>query len=413
MSDFDLDFEDRVIAGAVDDYQEGTMRFIKPQGTVAAIATARRRRKVRVASIVAGVAVVVVTAGTAYAARGPAEHVPPPVIGNQNSPSPAGSPSASSSPSTAPTDTGTPSAGSSGAGTGASGPHDPDDLSDATLNLPAVYGDSCPHGATRFTNGSANQYTKIDKVLSADVDRDGSWDDVAMISCRPGEGAMRQVVAYHRKANGTFTTIGLVAKLELGPNSTEKINNIDDVKVSGSAVMVHVGDYASTSTDGGQASGVWQWRTYGWKGGAFAQTGGSTSFVADTSNVRLTTVVSNLTFDPPVNGKRTGRLTITVRNTGSRSVKQLELRVVTSNGDIGRSTACPEGQNSTPICQLGPLAAGASKTVTLTTTWDQSQTEYPVQTSGSNGDITDLDAQLRIGDQKYSDTMPRLKVIFN
>jgi hypothetical protein len=403
MSDLDAYFDDRLIAGAVSDYQETTMNLIKPEGTAAAIAIAKHRRTVRIASLAVIAAVVVIGAGTAYASLGPGEHAPPPTLGNQNSASPS-TPSAIASSQATPSGAGTPSGGT--ATTGTSGP---DNLNNATLNLPKndVNGD-CPHGSTKFTGGAAGASTRIEKVLSADVNKDGSADDVALINCRLGEGALKQVVAFHRGTDGKFTTIGSVQQV------SGQVKDVDDVKVSGSNVLVRVGDEATTHTDGSRSLGVFQWRTYGWDGAKFHQTGGSTSFTADQAASHLTTTVPSLVFGAPSGGRRTGTMTVTVRNSGSQSARQVSLLMaLVDAGPLAELTGCPvvsSGDARVPNCQIGTLAAGASKTFTLTTSISESDAQYWIAQGGLH--LTSADAQLRVGDQKYSDTAG-VKVTFS
>ncbi|HEY2670241.1 MAG TPA: hypothetical protein VGJ07_07675 [Rugosimonospora sp.] len=399
MSDFD--FDDRLIAGAVNDYQEATMNLIRPAGTAAAIATAKHRRAVRVASLAAVAAAVMIGAGTAYASLGPGEHAPPPVPGNQSSTS--ASPSATGSPSTSPSAAGTPS----GSPTTGTGTHGPDNLNNATLNLPANAANptACLHGPTKFSGGVAGQITRIEKVLAADVDADGSSDDVVLLDCRPGEGALRQVVAVHRAVDGTFTTLGVVQQI------SGQVKNVDDVKVNGSNVEVRVGDAATTYTDGSVSLGVFQWRTYGWNGTRFTQTGGSTSFVADQSANHLTTTVSSLVFGKPSGGRRTGTMTVTVRNSGSRTVKQVSLVMAMVDATpVTPSVTCPTDSLGTPTCQIGTLAAGASKTLTFTTSMSEDEAQYQIAQGGLQ--YPNADAQVRIGDQRYSDTKG-LTIVFS
>jgi hypothetical protein len=340
-------------------------------------------------------------AGTAYASLGPGEHAPPPVPGNQSSTS--ASPSATGSPSTSPSAAGTPS----GSPTTGTGTHGPDNLNNATLNLPANAANptACPHGPTKFSGGMAGQITKIEKVLAADVDADGSSDDVVLLDCRPGEGALRQVVAVHRAVDGTFTTLGVVQQI------SGQVKNVDDVKVNGSNVEVRVGDAATTYTDGSVSLGVFQWRTYGWNGTRFTQTGGSTSFVADQSANHLTTTVSSLVFGKPSGGRRTGTMTVTVRNSGSRTVKQVSLVMAMVDATpVTPSVTCPTDSLGTPTCQIGTLAAGASKTLTFTTSMSEDEAQYQIAQGGLQ--YPNADAQVRIGDQRYSDTKG-LTIVFS
>jgi hypothetical protein len=379
----DLEFDDSVIAGAVADYREETMPYIRPAGAGAAFATVSHRRKVRAAGIAGIVAVAMIGTGTAYAALSREENGPPDV-GVTVSASPSAPPS-TAAPST--------SAGPSATGT-AAGRHGPDDLSNATLNLPAWHVGLCPHGATKFSGGSSGEYTRIEKVLSADVDRDGAPDDVALISCRPGEGPQRQVVAFHRGPDGKFATIGLVTQ----PYSGD-VKNVEDMAVAGSEITVKVGDTATNSTDGSRWLGVFQWRTYGWTGSKFTQTKGSTSFSTDKSAIHLTAAPSRLVFAKPTGDTRRGTLTITVHNTGDRSVNQVGL--VVPSADVHLSSDSCTQRDIARLCQLGTLAAGATKKVTFDASISAAEADYAIAHGGL--DLSQLAAQLRVDDQAHSD----------
>jgi hypothetical protein len=374
----DTGLDDGLIAGAIAEYREVTMPYVRPAGAAAALATAARRRNRRAAALVAAAVVAVVASGATLAALRANERAAPSIIGGSASATPsAAGPSA------------TPSAPV------ATGPQGPDDLRDATLILPAeLPSPACPRGPTKFSNGESG-VMKIEKVLSADVDRDGAADDVALIGCRPGEGSLGQIVAFHRRDDGTFSTIGLVVAVG------GTIENVTDVAVSGSEVLARVGDHATRYTDNMRATGVFQWRTYGWDGAKFVQTKGSTSFQADTSSNHLTTTVSTLVFDKPQGGTRHGAMTVTVHNTGNREVTQLELVMVMPDRPVLSSPACTTDV-TTQICRLGTLAAGASKSVVFGTTMSVADADAAI--AGGGLDLSQADAQLRIGDQRYSDT---------
>jgi hypothetical protein len=388
----DSEFDDSLIAVAVAEYQDATMPYIKPAGTAAALATATHRRRVRSTAIAAIAAIAMVGTGTAYAALSRDGNAPPPDVGASVSASPASSASPTPSATAAPSGSADPDAGAN------AGRQGPNDLSHATLNLPAPHSSGCPHGPTKFSGGRAGQYTTIEKVLSADVDRDGAADDVALIDCRRNELRERAVVAFHRHADGTFSTIGLVAQIGTGD-----IKNLLDVDVAGTEVTVKVGDDTSTSTDGWGAAGVVQWRTYGWHGSRFVQTGGSTSFLADTSANHLSATASALVFAKPSGGVRHGTMTETVRNTGKHEVRQVVLVMVSGDSPGLSSAACTRTGSWVLSCQLGTLDPGASKTLTFGSSISAQDADNDIANGGL--DLSEWASQLRIGDRKYNQTM--------
>ncbi|MEV6491271.1 hypothetical protein AB0M20_22050 [Actinoplanes sp. NPDC051633] len=354
----DPDFSDRVIADAVADYRTTTMAAMKPAGAGASIVTARHRRNRRVAGAAAFVAVTMVGTGAGYAALRDDDRNGAPVGGVPTS-VPATSMKPAEPTTTAPSTASSP--------TGGTTPGKAHDLRNARLDLPEwADATECPSGPTKFTGGRAGAITTLGEVAAADVDGDGSGDDIALIRCRPGEGFIGQVVAFHKNADGTFRRIGLVVQPPGGepdPPKDDEIHSVTDLRVRGSQVDVRVGSYETTFTDGAARLGTSQWRTYGWNGSRFAQTGGPRSFEMSPSAAHLETTVSALAFGPPSGGKQHGVMTVKVRNTGSAAVhptllvRLVEVQAVTAKG-------CSSTDDISE-CDLGRMAPRSSRTFTF------------------------------------------------
>jgi hypothetical protein len=307
MSDFDLD---ALLAGAVSDYRDETSSLINPEGTGAAIAMAKHRRKVHAMAMSALAAVLIVAPVAAYAAVDHNRHGPPVLPAGSASPSPSAV--ASVEPSTPP-----PSPASTPSSTDSSGANSVTAFKNATLDLPGWASPSCPHGRTRFHDGKAGDFTTINAVNVGDVTGDGSPDVVAMIGCRPGEGAENQVIVFHVSGDGTISTTGVV--VQPAPNAKafdDQIQNVADMHISGATITVHVGDYETTYTDN-NARGIYQDRIYGWNGHEFAQTGGPTSFSA-ASSVHLSISKAQVQFGTAKNGTRKGTVTVTSTTEATR-----------------------------------------------------------------------------------------------
>ncbi|MEV4410568.1 hypothetical protein [Catellatospora sp. NPDC049609] len=269
------EFDDDLLTTAFAEYRSETNPLIKPTGTGAAYRTVQHRKRVRTTAVAACALTAVLVGGGAYASftAGP---VTPPQPGASSaapspvtslSPSPEPSPSASPSTSVA---TSPPPPASTLHG-----------LENATLDLPVRKADpSCPSGAVKFRNGKAGESTRIADVVSVDIDGDGAFEEIALITCRQGEGLLGQVLALRPKGNGRFTTLGVVIENERtgGPGS-DRIENVRKIKVGKPGeVLVEVGNHETTYTDENRFKGKFQWRGYRWNGTRFAQSSGPTTF---------------------------------------------------------------------------------------------------------------------------------------
>jgi hypothetical protein len=288
MSEYE---HDDVLWSAVDTYRADTDPLIRPTGTAAAYATVRHRKRVRSVGVAASALVAVLAGGFAITTLGgPGPTQPNP--GGSTSASPAASPSPTNSP--VPVATGGSLYG----------------LAGAVLDLPArkVLPKDCPAGPTAFRDGKAGPDVWIDSAVETDLDADGTPEQVALIYCRPGEIPLGQVVAFRRDGDG-FTTLGVVVQVEtplaLPPQQTpmtvERVTKL--AGDSSGEIQVEVGNLETTYSDlSGGPIGLYQWRSYRWNGSAFAQSGGSPSFTADTDVVPLNVVLSSPDLSPAPGG---------------------------------------------------------------------------------------------------------------
>jgi hypothetical protein len=108
-----------------------------------------------------------------------------------------------------------------------------------------------------------------------------------------------------------------------------------------------------------------QWRTYGWADGQFTQVEGATSFPVNPKVTDLAVSATNLVFDPPSGGQRSGTMTVTVRNAGASSVPfsvtvQLPLYATLAAQPGCSLQAYPQVNNVN--CAATGVAAGGTKT---------------------------------------------------
>ncbi|MFC7245422.1 hypothetical protein ACFQO7_23350 [Catellatospora aurea] len=305
MSEYE---HDDVLWSAVDSYRADTDPLIRPTGTAAAYATVRHRKRARSVGVAASALVAVLVGGVAISALGgPGPTGPTP--GNTAGTSPTASPSPTTDPSPLPVATG-------GALHG---------LADAVLDLPArkVSGEDCPTGPKQFRDGKAGAKVWIDSAVQTDLDADGTPEQVALIYCRPGEIPLGQVVAFRRDRDG-FTTLGVVVQVEtplaLPPQQTpmtvERITKL--AGDSSGEIQVEVGNLETTYSDlSGGPIGLYQWRSYRWNGSAFAQSGGSPSFMADTDLVPQNAVLSRPDVSPISGGGTQVEVRVTVERVSS------------------------------------------------------------------------------------------------
>ena len=393
MSDFDLD---ALLAGAVDDYNQQTLPQIRPVGSGQARATATHRKRVHTA-IMSAVALVVVAVPVGVYAASDHNHNGPPVVGSSGSasPAPSESPSPSASPSAAPT---------SAAPTLA--PITQQELSNATLNMPTWDGGACPSGPVTLHNGQLGKVetqaiAELVKTVSVDLDHDGSADAVALFECPIGNPGISEAVGFRRAADDSIQTLGTVVP---------DIHEIADIRAGDAGtgtVQLQVSNLAGS--DGLAETGqVKQWRTYEWDGTRFNQTAGSTSF--SVAIPKLTVTLSDLTFQAPVNGKRTGTMTVTLHNGGTSAIDNasvvylLPYTETAPKCDQVAADLLNAGQ-----CRVQPLAPGATATVTFTLSAGASEFTGTGTFPLDGG--PEILIQIRVGDQALATQPPLGKLI--
>jgi hypothetical protein len=388
VSDFDLD---ALLAGAVDDYHRQTLPQIRPVGSGQARATATHRKRVHTAVMGAIALVVVAVPVGVYAATEHNHNGPPGGVASSQSATPAPSESPSVAPSAAP----------SGA-TPTLAPITQQDLSNATLNLPTWDGGACPSGIVTLHNGQLGKVetqaiAHLVKTVSVDLDHDGSADAVALFECPIGNPSVFEGVGFRRAMDGSIQTLGSVVP---------EIRSIADIRpgdAGSGTVQLQVSNLQGS--DGVAETGqVKQWRTYEWVGTRFNQTAGSMSFTV--SVPALTVTLSDLTYEAPVNGKRTGAMTVTLHNGGTSTIDNAS--VVYELPDTVTAPKCDQVAADIPgtgQCPVQPIAPGATATVTFTLSADAS--EFTGTGTFPLGGGPEILIQIRVGDRALT-TQPAL-----
>ncbi|MGY0230349.1 hypothetical protein [Longispora urticae] len=254
------------------------------------------------------------------------------------------------------------------------------DLANSTLDIPAWPGDTSPHcqGTKTLTDGVApgaasgpTRHIVLGKVVTGDVNHDGTLDTVAVIRCRTGQNPMSQLVAFEAGPSGGVRTIGRI----VGParlQTTTELSTIFDLKVSDEGdIQAEVGDFTGlTDQDSAQYS-QHQFRTYRWDGQKFAQHAGPTSFAKNPNFSRLTVTTTDLQFGPLTGGQRTGTLKVTVHNDGAGPAWGTTLSiwapgfVLRSGSGWDGCTPYPSGPDRVGAkCVIGKLQPGETRTFT-------------------------------------------------
>jgi hypothetical protein len=345
----DIDQDPRVAHLLTTAGHEAT-RFIHPEGVQAVRTTVRRRRRNR--AIGAGVLAALVLIGGPIAALGRTGSHTTPAGTVTSGPTPSPSPSSSPPPPAAPD-------GKISAGT----------LRNATLTIPAWpakgFDTSCPSGKVHLSG-----ILKLEgNPVYEDVDQDGAQETVAVVSCNP-QGSDYKVLAFDRDAAGRVVTLGQVVASSGTAGKPGDILTVWGVEAGDTGqVRVDVGDYRPCC-DEAQAS-QHQWRTYGWNGSAFTQTGGPTSFGPNPKVTDLSVTGKRLTMIRRADGTWHGILTVTVHNAAAYVTPgRVRLMVGVPGTWTATASGCTLSPDGTqPIeCTLPALAKRAGRTVTLTFT---------------------------------------------
>lgn len=355
------DFDDQLLARAFADFRDEAAPHVKPAGTAAAHETVHRRHRARMIAATTLAALVVAAPVAAYAAIGGDSHGPPAVSG--------GSASATSTDMTASPE---PSASASDTVSPATdGRISTADLDNARLDIPAWpkgFDDGCPTGSVQFTEGKAGNGIEAlqgDPVY-VDVDHDGAQETVVLVSCSP-QGSDYQVVALDRDTTGKIVTLGKV----VGSAGNTGMQGSDIMTIwavqagDNGQIRVDVGEYRPCC-ESAQAS-QHQWRTYGWNGSQFTQTGGPTVFGPNPNVTDLVVTADRLTMTKQGDGSWAGTLRVTIHNAATFATPgTLWFAFADGRWQTQSATGCVfTPSQSQPGCRLPSLDAGASRVLTI------------------------------------------------
>ena len=243
-----------------------------------------------------------------------------------------------------------------------------DQLRNSTLQIPAWpkgFDDGCPTGPVKFTNGKAYGLEST-RASTAHVDVD-QQETVVLVSCSP-QGSDYEVVVLDRDTTGKVVTLGEVVGSagNTGKNGSD-IMTIWGVEAGDNGqVRVDVGEYRPCCSMA-QAS-QHQWRTYGWDGKRFTQTGGPTTFGPNPNVTDLVVTADRLTMTKQADCSWSGTLRVTIHNAAAFAIPgklQFELDIDPS-WQAQPGTECRFTPGDTPLsCTLPSIGAGANRVLSI------------------------------------------------
>lgn len=352
------------VAGLLAAAADEAAPHIRPPGADAVMRTVRRRRTRTVSAVALLVLVAILTPVAVFAF--PGRPAPNPPIENPPSPSVSATPSPSESPKPKPPPSSPPSRPTATGGIPAA------QLRDATLRIPAwpegFAAGSCPTGAVKFTDGKAGRITALQgDPAYVDVDHDGARETVVLVSCS-SQGSDYQVLALGRDKAGKIRTLGKVVGSagNTGEQGTDIMTIWAVAAGDDGQVRVDMGEYRPCCA-AAQAS-QHQWRTYGWNGKRFTQTGGPAEFGPNPKVTDLTIVADRVTMTKQSDGSWAGTMRVTIHNAAEfETPGKLEFILDTNSGLRARlSDVCSVTPGvSPPSCTLPRLGKGADRVLTI------------------------------------------------
>ncbi|WP_433313315.1 hypothetical protein ACQP0U_29400 [Micromonospora sp. CA-269861] len=334
-------------------YRRTALAEVEAPGPAAVRRTVRGRGRRRLAATATTALALFGGSAVGYAAMSGPDHRPGPV---------EPTPSVSASPTLPPSTTPSPAVTSTSPTTSVpDGRFSRAQLLGASVTLPAWRaGRGCPTSQTRLTADAREGENWLLALDHGDVDGDGAVETVALVQCVLGTGGPMQVVAFDRDKEGKVSTLGRVVATTI--DKPQWLFALD--VVSDGTVRVQVGDIAP----GGGWPAEWsqrQWRGYRWKGEAFAQVSGPTSFGQNPHSADISVTATDLVLTTADDGSRTGTATVRIRNRGTGPVAHVDLRLglpADVRPDVDGWGPCsgePQNSKNPLTCTLGRLAAGA------------------------------------------------------
>jgi hypothetical protein len=253
----------------------------------------------------------------------------------------------------------------------------PADLETGTIQIPAWpvgLSEGCASGAMTLAGGSASggyPLALVGAPVYVDVDGDGSQETAVVIECRP-QGSDYKVMVFDRDATGGIVTVGQVVGT-VGSTGTRGVDILKIWQIAAAGndqIRVDVGDYrpcCSMPKDVPQH----QWRTYGFNGKGFVQTGGPTAFGPNPKVDDIRVSAPDPVLAKQADGTWKGTWTVSVTNRGLSTIPVTvtltpdAALTVTSTGCLGDPD--PTGSDNR-ICLIGDVTAGSSVAVTYNLT---------------------------------------------
>lgn len=323
-----LDYNPDLIADALDEFRAAEASSSEVVAGPAAVrATVARRRRIKVTTLCVLGALAIALPIAAFASN-PRGNNPPPLT---ESPTPMESPLVSPSPS--------PSAPSAR--------FTAEQLAAANAPIPGR-AMSCPDKVTGTRAGKDRPVAYVDKVVYTNLDSDPELETAARVRCALFDKADVMVAGYDVDDAGRPVFLGSVIK-------PVRPNDIVDIEVrEGGGVVATIG-YGNDFLTAAPAP---QLREFAWDGTTFKQVAGPAKF-PERQPAELSITAGPLNLGPARNGKRTGTVTVTVRNNGPNPSQRLEFQ-------CGMSGLTPTVEGDVHGVVLKPaLNVGQTKTYQL------------------------------------------------